>query len=173
MPTIKPPDAVSLPLLSSIFSYSRAQMLAMKLILDSGRGFPRYEMCTNISVASHYIYRWNAELLRLYLLELVKNKASLMDATAMEGSRVVGCGHSFTSEREPARTKQTKLRHRTVPHLSLCRNTIPSTNYGFASSKRTLSTPRDTPFLPAKQTPATSCRPPTMAPKQLWTASHP
>jgi hypothetical protein len=32
-----------------------------------------------------------------------------MDATAMEGSRVVGCGHSFTSEREPAQTKQSSV----------------------------------------------------------------
>jgi hypothetical protein len=91
-----------------------------------------------------------------------------MDATAIEGSRVVvGCGHSFTSEPNEA-----KLRHRTVPHLSLYRNTVPSPNYGLTSSKRTISTPRDTSLLSAKQTPATSYQPPTMAPKQLWTAGH-
>jgi hypothetical protein len=89
-----------------------------------------------------------------------------MDATAIEGNRVVGCGHSFTSEMAEAKLP----RPSTAP---LYRNTAPLTNHGLASSKWALSTPRDAPLLSTKQTPAVGSQPPTMAPKQLWTASHP
>jgi len=83
-------------------------------------------------------------------------------------SKVVGCGlQSFTSEKAEAKLCQP---HCTAP---LYRNTVPLTNHGLASSKRALSTPRDTPLLSTKQTPTIDSQPPAMAPKQLWAASHP